>query len=111
MKYAIILVAASAFAASPVSAMETPCSGVHLSKMTTMAGTMPESSHKWMMNKHLEMVNAAMAKDGIRGCETTMRTMHRHHGHGHAHGAMHRHDAHQHCAHQHRGHAHHMKHK
>ena len=93
MKYAIVLttVVASAFAISPASSMETPCSGAHLSKMTTMVGTMPESSHKWMMNKLLELVNAAMAKDGMRGCETTMRNMQRHHAHGHKHGHMHGH--------------------
>ena len=82
MKYVIILaavMATSAFAVGPASSKMMMCSGEHLSKMTTMVGSMPEGSHKWMMNKHLEMVNTAMAKDGMRGCDMIMRNMHRHH--------------------------------
>ena len=55
------------------------CSGEHLSKMTTMMGGMPEGSHKSEMYQHLAMVNSAMAQDGVRGCETVMTKMHRHH--------------------------------
>ena len=82
MKYAIILaavMATSAFAVSPASSEMMMCSGEHLSKMTTMVGVMPDGPHKSEMNKHLEMLNAAMAKDGMRGCEMMMRNMHRHH--------------------------------
>ena len=81
MKYAIILAAAmatSAFAVSPASSktsMMMACSGDHLSKMTTTVGGMPDGPRKWEMNKHLEMVNTAMAKDGIRGCDMAMRKM------------------------------------
>ena len=106
MKYAIalaVVVAASAFAVSPASSREKPCSGEHLSKMTTMVGTMPEGSHKRMMNKHLEMVNIAMAKDGMPGCEKILRTMHRHHTHGHMHGHHMHGQGHE--------HGHHMNHK
>lgn len=89
MKYAVALavVVASALAVSPASSIEM-CSGAHLSKMTTMVGTMPDGPHKTMMYKHLEMVNTAMAKDGMRGCEMTMRKMHRHHMHQMKHGKM-----------------------
>ena len=104
MKYAVVLatvVATGAFAISPAFSMETACSVEHLSKMTTMGGTMPEGSQKGMMNKHLKMLNTAMAKDGMRGCETMMRNRHRHHVHvqkyGHTHGTR-------------QGHAHDMKH-
>ena len=72
MKYAVIaaaVVAASAFAVSPASSKMSMCSGDHLSKMTTMVGGMPDGPHKWEMYKHLEMVNTAMAKDGMRGCD------------------------------------------
>jgi hypothetical protein len=89
MKYAIALaavVATGAFAVSPASSMEMPCSSAHLSKMATMVGTMREGPHKLMMYKHLEMVNTAMAKDGMRGCEMTVRKMHRHHMHQMKHG-------------------------
>ena len=41
------------------------------------------------MNKHLEMLNTAMAKDGMRGCETMMRNRHRPHTHGQKHGHTH----------------------
>ena len=78
MKYAIILAAAiatSAFALGPASSKMMMCSGEHLSKMTTMVGVMPDGPHKSEMHKHLEMVNTAMAKDGMRGCEMMMRTM------------------------------------
>ena len=78
MKYAIILaavMASSAFAVSPASSKMMPCSGDHLSKMTTMVGGMADGPHKWEMYKHLEMVNTAMAKDGMRGCDMTMMKM------------------------------------
>lgn len=84
MKYAAIVatvVAASAFAVSPASSKMSMCSGDHLSKMTTMSSGMPDGPHKWEMYKHLEMVNTAMAKDGMRGCERIMKIMHRHHMH------------------------------
>ena len=40
--------------------------------MTTMMGGMPDGPHKWEMNKRLAMINAAMAKDGPRGCRQKM---------------------------------------
>ena len=52
--------------------MQMACSADHISKMTAMAGTMPDGSQKWMMNGHLARVNAAMATDGTRGCEMAM---------------------------------------
>ena len=55
------------------------CSSDSLSKMVTMVGGMPDGPHKWAMYKHLAMVNTAMSKDGMRGCEITMKNMHRHH--------------------------------
>lgn len=94
MKYAIILaavMATSAFAVSPASSKTMSCSGAHLSKMTPMVGVMPDGPHKSEMYKHLQMVNTAMAQDGMRGCERTMMDMHRHHKHhtGHMkHGKM-----------------------
>ena len=85
MKYAIILaavIATSAFAVSPASSKMMMCSGEHLSKMTTMVGGMPEGPHKWAMYKYLVILNTAMSKDGIRGCEMTMKNMNRlHHMH------------------------------
>jgi hypothetical protein len=75
MKYAIILaavVATSASAVSPATSKTMSCSGAHLSKMTTMVGGMPDGPHKWEMYKHLEMVNIAMAKDGMRGWRSRM---------------------------------------
>ena len=81
MKYAIILAAAvatSAFAVSPASSKTSKmmsCSGDHLSTMTTMVGGMPDGPRKWEMYKHLAMVNTAMAKDGMRGCDMVMRKM------------------------------------
>ena len=82
MKYAIILsaiMATSAFAVSPASSKMMMCSAEHLSKMTTMVSVMPDGPHKSEMYKHLEMVNTAMAKDGMRGCDMMMKNMHRHH--------------------------------
>ena len=82
MKYAIILtavMATSAFAVNPASSKMMMCSGEHLSKMTTMVSAMPDGPHKSEMYKHLAMVNTAMAKDGMRGCDMMMRNMHRHH--------------------------------
>ena len=82
MKYAVISLAVVAIAIpafSPASArMMTSmmmCSDAHLSKMTTMLGGMPDGPRKWEMNKHLAMVNAAMAKDGLRGCNGSMMSM------------------------------------
>jgi hypothetical protein len=86
MKYAAFPVALAAVVLmlSPASArthgnkhghMQMMCSGDHMSKMTTMASTMPDGSRKWMMNSHLAMVNSAMAKDGTRGCEMAMMGM------------------------------------
>jgi hypothetical protein len=58
------------------------CSGDHLSKMMTMVGGMPDGPHKWTMYKYLAILNTAMSKDGIRGCEMTMKNMYRlHHMH------------------------------
>jgi hypothetical protein len=68
--------------------VQISCSGDHLSKMTTMIGGMPDGPHKWEMYKHLAMVNTAMAKDGVRGCEQIMRKMHRHRHEAHGHGKM-----------------------
>jgi len=36
---------------------------------------MPDGPHKSEMNKHLALINAAMAKDGPRGCSMTMKKM------------------------------------
>lgn len=92
MKYAIILAAVmstNAFAVGPASSKMMMCSGEHLSKMTTMVGAMTEGPGKSEMYKHLAMVNTAMAKDGMRGCDMMMRNMHRHHKMGHMkHGMM-----------------------
>ena len=58
------------------------CSGDHLSKMITMVGGMPDGPHKWAMYKYLAILNTAMSKDGMRGCEMTMKNMYRlHHMH------------------------------
>ncbi len=38
-------------------------------------GGMPDGPKKWEMNKHLAAVNAAMAKDGPRGCIMTIKKM------------------------------------
>ncbi len=58
------------------------CSGDQLSKMVTMAGGMPDGPQKWTMYKYLVVLNTAMSKDGIRGCEMTMKNMYRlHHMH------------------------------
>jgi len=55
------------------------CSSDSLSKMVTMVGGMPDGPHKWEMYKHLAMLNTAMSKDGMRGCEMIMKNRHRHH--------------------------------
>ncbi len=82
MKHAVISAAIAAtviLAFSPASArMMTSmmmCSDTHLSKMTTMMGGMADGPKKWEMNKHLAMVNAAMAKDAVRGCNSSMMQM------------------------------------
>lgn len=75
MKYAAISAAVMAtviLAFSPASAGMMMCSDAHLSKMTTMMGGMADGPHKSAMNKHLAVVNAAMAKDGMRGCNRSM---------------------------------------
>lgn len=75
MKYAAIsaaVLASAVFAFSPASAKMMSCSGADMEKMTAMMGAMPDGPKKWEMNKHLAMVNAAMAKDGVRGCKLTM---------------------------------------
>ncbi len=41
----------SYFAISPASSKMMPCSGDHLSKMTTMVGGMADGPHKWEMYK------------------------------------------------------------
>jgi len=82
MKYGIIIaaaaIAASALTVNPAFSAMAPCSGNQLSKMTTMMASMPDGPHKWQMYKHLETVNTAMSKDGMRGCDATMKKMHRH---------------------------------
>jgi len=40
---------------------------------------MPDNPKKWEMYKHLAMVNTAMSKNGMRGCDMVMKNMHRHH--------------------------------
>ena len=64
---------AAVLAFSPASAHMQMCSD--MSKMTSMMNTMPDSPKKWEMNRHLAMVNTAMAKDGTPGCQMTMMTM------------------------------------
>lgn len=76
MKYALVsatILVAAVFAFSPASAEMMSCSD--MSKMTTMMNAMPDGPNKWTMNKHLAMINTAMAKDGTRGCSMTMRKM------------------------------------
>ena len=77
MKYAMVCAAriASVFAVSPASAKMMSCSGADMSKMNTMIGGTPDGPNKWEMNKHLAMVNSAMAKDGMRECDITMKKM------------------------------------
>jgi len=78
MKYAIVsaaLLATAVLAFSPASAEMMSCSGADMSKMTTMMSGMPDGPKKWEMNKHLAMINTAMAKDGTRGCGMTMKKM------------------------------------
>jgi hypothetical protein len=86
MKYAAfpVVVGAVVLTFSPACAhmhmhghmnMQAACSGDHLSKMTTMMSTMPDSPRKGMMNGHLAMVNSAMATGGTRGCEMAMMNM------------------------------------
>jgi hypothetical protein len=75
MKNTLILTALLSsvfFAMTPASAKMMSCSGVDMSKMMTMIGGMADGPHKSEMYKHLAMINAAMAKDGTRGCEVTM---------------------------------------
>ena len=78
MKYAMVSAVVLATAVLPFNAASAEmmsCSGADMSKMTTMIGGMPDGPHKWKMNQHLAMINAAMAKDGPRGCSVTMKKM------------------------------------
>ena len=79
MKYAAILaivVATVTLAVGPASSSKMePCSGVHLTEMTTMTSRLPDGPHKREMYRHLEMINSAMAKDGLRGCVRAVRTI------------------------------------
>ena len=78
MKYVVVsaaVLAAGVLAFSPASARMMSCSDADMSKMTTMIGGMPDGPDKRKMNKHLAMVNAAMAKDGMRGCNMMMMKM------------------------------------
>src|SRR5450759_5069098 len=78
MKFAVVsltVLATAVLAFSPASAEMMSCSDADMSKMTTMMGAMPDGPHKWEMNKHLAMINTAMAKDGIRGCNMIMMKM------------------------------------
>ena len=75
MKYAALpmgLVAA-VLTFSPASTHMQMCAD--MSKMTSMMSAMPDSPKKWEMNRHLAVVNTAMAKDGTQGCKVTMMTM------------------------------------
>jgi len=81
MKYAAfpLALAVAVLTFSPAFAHMEMCAD--MSKMTTMMGTMPDGSKKWEMNRHLAMVNSAMAKDGTHGCQMTMmHMMHMKHG-------------------------------
>ena len=71
-----VVLAGAVLASNPASAEMMSCSGGDMSQMTTMMGGMPDGPQKWEMNKHLAMINAAMAKDGPRGCSVTMQKMH-----------------------------------
>ncbi len=78
MSYRVIAAAVMAtivLAVGPASAKMMSCSGADLPKMTTMIVGMPDGPHKWEMYKHLAMVNTAMAKDGMRGCDMIMMRM------------------------------------
>jgi hypothetical protein len=78
MKYAILsaaVLATAVLAFNPASAEMMSCADADMSKMTTMIGGMPDGPHKWEMNKHLAVINAAMAKDGPHGCSMTMKKM------------------------------------
>ncbi len=77
MKYAVMSAAVltAALVVSPASASMVHCSSTHLSAMNTMIAGMPDGPNKSAMNKHLAMVNAAMAKDGLRGCDKSMMEM------------------------------------
>ena len=57
----------------PASAHMEMCAD--MSKMTLMMNAMADSPKKWEMNRHLAMVNAAMAKDGTQGCKMAMMAM------------------------------------
>ena len=78
MKYPVVsaaVIATVVFAFSPVSAKMMSCSGDDMSRMAAMISAMPDGPHKREMYKHLAMINAAIAKDGIRGCGMTMKNM------------------------------------
>ena len=76
MKYAALPAAlvALVFTFAPASAHMMSCSQ-DMSKMTALMTGMPDGLHKWEMNKHLAMLNAAMARDGTRGCSVAMKQM------------------------------------
>ena len=67
MKYAALpaAIVALVFTFAPASAHMMSCSE-DMSRMTAMMTGMPDGPHKWEMNKHLAMLNAAMARDGTR---------------------------------------------
>jgi hypothetical protein len=75
MNYSVIssaIIAAVACAFSPASAKSMSCLGVDMSVMTTMVGAMADGPHKLEMYRHLAALNAAMARDGMRGCDAVM---------------------------------------
>jgi len=76
MKYAALpaAIVMLVFTFAPASAHMMSCSA-DMSKMTAMMTGMPDGPHKWEMNKHLAMLNAAMARDGTRGCSVAMKQM------------------------------------
>jgi len=78
MKYPVIsaaVIATTIFAFNPASADMMMCSNPDMSRMSTTIAAMPDGPKKWAMNKHLAMVNAAMAKDGVHGCNMAMMEM------------------------------------
>ncbi|MFH1344126.1 MAG: hypothetical protein ABIL01_23450 [Pseudomonadota bacterium] len=78
MKYAVVslaVLATAVLAFSPASAEMMSCTGADMSKMTATMGGMPDGTNKWKMNRHLAMINAAMAKDGTRGCSMAKNKM------------------------------------
>jgi len=76
MKYAIVaaVITGAALMSNPASATMMSCSG-DMSKMSTMMSVMADGPHKWKMYRHLARINAAMAKNGVRGCSMEMMNM------------------------------------